>query len=557
MICIILVAGHGALLEQEISAQSAGSYSHLVGVPKALLPASTDQYGDTILDCWWTALKRSEPPPLDRQQFREVYLVTNAAKFKYYERWASAHEFPFQNIINDGSTTPDNSLGAIADLDLAIRSKNIEDDVMVVSGDMLFSHNFDVGQVLDFFKLRKGDLAIYYELGEGEDPRKRGIVEVDHTTGRIANFLEKPESHETESRLASPVFYCFRRSSLQFLITYSETVPDRKHSALGHFMSWLVQQTTVYGMKLPSTFQLIGQVGLEEYRRGVQWFEESQLTSRTKAEPITYRCYARVGLIGNPSDGFYGKTISFTISNFWAEVTITESSRLKLNLHPLNDPTEFGSLSDLYLVSRKEGYLGGLRLLQATCKKFYQYCAQHGIALGRRNFALQYDTNIPRQVGLAGSSAIITATMKCLLKFFNLSASDMPKPLQPNFVLDVEASELFIQAGLQDRVIQVYEGVVYMDFSKSLMESQRHGNYEYLPADKLPPLWLAYLSDPSDSGKIHSNIKQRWLQKDKEVLEAMDHFAELTDKAKDAIMKQDYKRLSALLDDNFDTRRYI
>ena len=39
-----------------------GSYSHLVGVPKALLPASTDQYGDTILDCWWKALKRSEPP---------------------------------------------------------------------------------------------------------------------------------------------------------------------------------------------------------------------------------------------------------------------------------------------------------------------------------------------------------------------------------------------------------------------------------------------------------------------------------------------------------------
>ena len=57
--------------------------------------------------------------------------------------------------------------------------------------------------------------------------------------------------------------------------------------------SWLVKQTTVYGMKLPSRFQLIGQVGLEEYRRGVQWFEESQMSSRTKAEPTTYRCYAR------------------------------------------------------------------------------------------------------------------------------------------------------------------------------------------------------------------------------------------------------------------------
>jgi glucuronokinase len=321
MICIILVAGHGVLLEEEISLQQdAGSYSHLVGVPKALLPASSDKYGDTILDCWWKALK-------SRQQFREVYLVTNAAKFKYYERWASAHEFPFQNIVNDGSTMLDNSLGAIADLELVIRCKKIEDDIMVVSGDMLFSHNFDVGQVLDFFKLRKGDLAIYYDLGEGEDIRKRGVVEVDHSTGRIKNFLEKPEPHQTKSRLASPVFYCLRRSSLQFVTAFNDKTQGGNR-ALGHFMSWLVTQTTVFGMKLPSRFQLIGQVGLEEYQRGVKWFEESQMTSRAKAEPITYRCYARVGLIGNPSDGFYGKTISFTINNFWAEVTVTESSRL-------------------------------------------------------------------------------------------------------------------------------------------------------------------------------------------------------------------------------------
>ena len=46
--------------------------------------------------------------------------------------------------------------------------------------------------------------------------------------------------------------------------------------------------------------------------------------------------------------------------------------------HPLNDPTEFGSLGDLHGISRKEGYLGGLRLLQATCKKFYQYCYEQG-----------------------------------------------------------------------------------------------------------------------------------------------------------------------------------
>ena len=37
-------------------------------------------------------------------------------------------------------------------------------------------------------------------------------------------------------------------------------------------------------------------------------------------------------------------------------------------------------------------------LLQATCKKFHEYCSKRGIALAKRNFTLRYSTNIPRQV---------------------------------------------------------------------------------------------------------------------------------------------------------------
>ena len=46
-----------------------------------------------------------------------------------------------------------------------------------------------------------------------------------------------------------------------------------------------------------------------------------------------------------------------------------------------------------------EGYQGDLILLQATCKRFYEYCSQAGIALAKRNFTLRYNTNVPRQVG--------------------------------------------------------------------------------------------------------------------------------------------------------------
>ncbi|XP_031695648.1 glucuronokinase with putative uridyl pyrophosphorylase isoform X2 [Anarrhichthys ocellatus] len=335
-------------------------------------------------------------------------------------------------------------------------------------------------------------------------------------------------------------------------------------------------------MKLPTGFQLIGQVGLSDYTRWLTHYSTKQ--QDTPAKPITCRSFARVGLMGNPSDGFNGKTIAMSICNFWAEVTLVESQTLVLVPHPLNDPTEFGSLQDLFCISRKEGYLGGLRLLQATCKKFYQFCSKQGIALTKQNFTLKYDTNIPRQVGLAGSSAIVSATLKCLMKFYNITDDDLPKSIRANFILNVETEELFITAGLQDRVVQVrivsstfsynsntssrnqavpslllqvYEGLVYMDFSKKLMEEQGYGSYVSMDMSGLPPFWLAYLSDPSDSGRIHSNIRQRWLGGEPLIVEAMKTFAELTDQARTALQDKDWHRLAQLMDQNFELRRSV
>lgn len=53
-------------------------------------------------------------------------------RYKYYERWATASDFPVENVVNDGSTTLENRLGAVADLELVTRSRNLQDDIMVV-----------------------------------------------------------------------------------------------------------------------------------------------------------------------------------------------------------------------------------------------------------------------------------------------------------------------------------------------------------------------------------------------------------------------------------------
>ncbi|KAK7156373.1 hypothetical protein R3I94_006438 [Phoxinus phoxinus] len=548
MICILLVAGHGTVLETQIKSDITGLYAQLAGVPKALLPGVG---GKKILDFWWETVNT-------RQLFSEVYLVTNADKYKHYERWATANDFPVENVVNDGSTTLDDRLGAVADLELAIRSRQLQDDIMVIAGDMLCAdQNFDIAQVIRFFRSKPGELAIYYELESGEKSYSRGIVEVCPNTHRVMRFIEKPREGVTASRLASVVFYCLRKESLPYISDFLVQHPDVKDRTFGFFWEWLIneEKVPVYGMKLPTGFQLIGQVGLSDYTKWLTHYSSKQQLSPSK--PITCRSYARVGLMGNPSDGFNGKTIAMTIANFWAEVTLMESQTLAILPHPLNDPTEFGSLQDLFQISRKEGYLGGLRLLQATCKKFYQFCSEQGIALSKQNFTLKYDTNIPRQVGLAGSSAIVSATLKCLMKFYNITDDDLPKPVRANFILNVETDELFITAGLQDRVVQVYEGLVYMDFNKQLMDERGYGEYIPLDMNNLPLFWLAYLSDPSDSGRIHSNVRQRWLNGDSAVVEAMKSFAELTDQARAAFLCKDWARLAQLMDENFELRRSV
>ncbi|XP_056139075.1 glucuronokinase with putative uridyl pyrophosphorylase [Lampris incognitus] len=548
MICILLVAGHGTLLETQIKNDSTGLYSQLTGVPKALLPGIG---GKKILDFWWETVNT-------RQLFTEVYLVTNADKYKHYERWATANDFPVENVVNDGSTTLDDRLGAVADLELAIRSRKLNDNIMVIAGDMLCAdQNFDIAQVIRFFKSKPGELAIYYELEEGEESSSRGIVEVCPDTHRVTRFLEKPQNGLTESRLASVVFYCLRSNTLPCISEFLNLQLQAEDRSFGQFWEWLINEKhlQVFGMKLPTGFQLIGQVGFSDYTK---WLSHYSAKQRDKPNnTFTCRSYARVGLMGNPSDGFNGKTIAMTISNFWAEVTLVESQALVLLPHPLNDPTEFGSLQDLFCISRKEGYLGGLRLLQATCKKFYQFCSKQGIALTKQNFTLKYDTNIPRQVGLAGSSAIVSATLKCLMKFYNITDSDLPKAIRANFILNVETDELFITAGLQDRVVQVYEGLVYMDFSKALMEDRGYGEYVSLDMSSLPTFWLGYLSDPSDSGRIHSNVRQRWLNGEPVVVDAMKSFAELTDQARTALQDKDWNKLAQLMDQNFELRRSV
>lgn len=158
-----------------------------------------------------------------------------------------------------------------------------------------------------------------------------------------------------------------------------------------------------------------------------------------------------------------GKTMSLLISNFWAEVVLIPNSEvdqpfetITILPNPVSDPRRFDSMGCLVGVSEIDGYETGDRLLQACCKVFYSHCQEHNIRIDtKQGFRMMFETNIPRQVGLAGSSAIITALWKTLMLFYGVTKDQISLEVQASLVLQVEQNELGIAAGLQDRVIQV------------------------------------------------------------------------------------------------------
>jgi glucuronokinase len=264
--------------------------------------------------------------------------------------------------------------------------------------------------------------------------------------------------------------------------------------------------------------------------------------------------YPRAAVIGNPSDGYFGKTIAFVFSNFSAKVQLYHTPELEIIPAKL-DITKFNSIGDLVGDVNLHGYYGGERLLKATIKVFFDHCKDCNIQLDERNFTLRYSSDIPHRLGLAGSSAIITACMKAMTAFYGVS---IPKPVLANLILSVETEELGISAGLQDRVAQAYETPVFMDFDEKLMNKQGFGNYKPLKASLLPNFYIAFRRDQSEGSEVtHNNLKARFRIGEQKVLDAMEEWAELTVGFAEAMEKKDDNAMHLLLNRNFDIRQEL
>jgi glucuronokinase len=260
--------------------------------------------------------------------------------------------------------------------------------------------------------------------------------------------------------------------------------------------------------------------------------------------------HARAGLLGNPSDQYGGKTIAFSIRDFSARVSIESSDRFVLR-PGASDLIDFASFLEAHQTFRARGCDDGVRLLRAAIRRFANHCeGMGGLAEDERllRFEMRYETGIPRQVGLAGSSAIVIAALRALMAWFEITIE--PAALV-ELALAAELEDLGIAAGPMDRVVQCYEGVMLMD----LREPRSAASYTRLAPEILPPLFVAW--DPRGgraSGRVHEGVRRRWREGDEEVHRAMAVLGELVDSGAACLQRGDHVLFRELVDQNFDIR---
>jgi glucose-1-phosphate thymidylyltransferase len=216
-------------------------------IPKPLLPVA----GKPTIEYLVEALEKI--PQLDA-----IYVVTNGKFLSHFQEWQRGHQSDKEiRCYSDGTTSDETKLGAIGDMAFLIEKVSIEDDLLVVAGDNLFS--FDVRDFVGFYETHGASIAVH-DVKKIELMKRYSEVKLD-SESRVVDFVEKPAN--PQSTLASICLYLFPQKLLNMVNRYIEEGNDPDQP--GRFIQWLHKKTEVFGWVFSEGWHDIGD--LEEYER--------------------------------------------------------------------------------------------------------------------------------------------------------------------------------------------------------------------------------------------------------------------------------------------------
>ena len=231
MQAIVLAAGYATRL-----------YPLTLETPKPLLEVG----GQPILERLLGQL--AEIPSLDR-----VYVVTNAKFAPRFREFAAGWSGRLElEVVDDRTETDETKLGAIGDLDLVVRERGLDDDLLVAAGDSIF----EGARLEDFARLgveKQAPLEAVYDVRDLEAVKRYSVITAD-ADGRVVAFEEKPD--EPQSTLAGIALYFYPRSTLPLIGRYlaEGNNPDQP----GRLVEWMHTRTPVYVWPVPGRWYDIG-----------------------------------------------------------------------------------------------------------------------------------------------------------------------------------------------------------------------------------------------------------------------------------------------------------
>ncbi|MEW5895675.1 MAG: nucleotidyltransferase family protein [Candidatus Omnitrophota bacterium] len=237
---LILAAGYGTRL-----------YPIVKNTPKPLLDIGGKSLIDHLLDKVKTAGGLSE-----------VIVVTNDKFYGLFHLWAKKKDFCAPvTVINDGTSSPEDRLGSVGDIEFVLNNYVIDDDLLVLGGDNLFDYTLD--DYVAFARKNNPSVTIgLYDIHSLKDAARFGVVEI-YDNGRIRTFEEKPM--RPKSSLIAMCSYYFPQRSLDLIHEYMRT--NRHTDKAGDYIQWLVGKADVYGFEFKGTWYDIGSIeSLKEAR---------------------------------------------------------------------------------------------------------------------------------------------------------------------------------------------------------------------------------------------------------------------------------------------------